>query len=107
MLRHPKVVINKNSLILCYVLMCVYNCVPFLQLPTLLVLYWELQIRYPSVAMTVVNCALSAIQHTEEEEGRLKLLETFSENMLVVLNGLQLTDAHSMHIWYDHDSAID
>ena len=59
--------------------MCVYNCVPFLQLPTLLVLYWELQIRYPSVAMTVVNCALSAIQHTEEEEGRLKLLETFSE----------------------------
>ena len=93
--------------ILCYVLVCVYNCVPFLQLPTLLVLYWELQIRYPSVAMTVVNCALSAIQHTEEEEGRLKLLETFSKNMLVVLNGLQLTDARSMHIRYDHDSVID
>ena len=94
--------------ILCYVLVCACNCVPFLQLPTLLVLYWQLQIRYPNVAMTVVNCALSAIQHTEEEEEeRLKLLETFSKNMLMVLNGLQLTDAHSMHIRYDHDSVID
>ena len=52
--------------------------------------------------MTIVNCALSAIQHTEEEGGRLKLLETFCENMLVVLNGLQLMDAHSMQIRYDH-----
>ena len=87
--------------------MCVCNCVPYLQLPPLLVLYWELQIRYPSVAMTIVNCALSAIQHTEEEEGRLKLLETFCKNMLVVLNGLQLTDVRSMHIQYDHDRVID
>ena len=92
--------------ILCDVLMCVCNCVPYLQLPPLLVLYWELQIRYPSVAMTIVNCALSAIQHTEEEEGRLKLLETFCENMLVVLNGLQLTDVHSMQIRYDHDRKL-
>lgn len=77
-----------------------FVCVTFLQLPTLMLMYWEVKIRYPNVATTTVNSALSAIQHTKEERERLKLLETFSTNMLLVLTRLQLTDAHSMHIRY-------
>ena len=77
-----------------------FVCVTFLQLPTLMIVYWEVQVRYPSVAMTMVNSALSVIQHTEEERGRLHLLERFSENMVLVLTRLQLTDARSMHIRY-------
>ena len=75
-----------------------FVCVTFLQLPTLMVVYWEVQVRYPSVAMTMVNSALSVIQHTEEEQGRLNLLERFSKKMVLVLTRLQLTDALSMHI---------
>ena len=75
-----------------------FVCVTFLQLPTLMVVYWEVQVRYPSVAMTMVNSALSVIQHTEEEQGRLNLLERFSKNMVLVLTRLQLTDARSMHV---------
>ena len=66
----------------------------------MLAVYWEVQVRYPGIATTAVNTALSALNHHSAEEGRLHLLESFSNNMLLILNRLQLTDSHSKHIRY-------
>ena len=84
-------------------IMCVCSHAIHMELPTqlstVLAIYWEVQVRYPGVAMTTINSALSSIHHSDEE-ARLHQLESFSNNMLLILNRLLLTDSHSKHIRY-------